>query len=188
MAGRVRVPLVVVLCFTLQRSVLSGLHVHRAQPDLMVLVVVLAGLLGGAQRGAVVGFGVGVLVDLFLASPFGLSALTYTVVGFLAGAARAGVLEAPWWLVPLGAAGGSAIGVVIFALLEAIVGRPGVLGYQLAWVVAVVAAANLVLALPAARAMAWAIDAGSSRPSVGSRRRASTPAAGAGRWGLGPGR
>ncbi|MGH9058941.1 MAG: rod shape-determining protein MreD, partial [Acidimicrobiales bacterium] len=173
--------LVVVAAFVAQRTILSGLHVHRAQPDLMVLIVVLAGLIGGAERGAIVGFLTGLFVDLFLQTPFGLSALAFTLVGWMMGKLRSAIVDAAPWLVPVGAAAGSAVYVVLYAVLEALVGHPDVLRHGLVAAVVLVAAVNGILAVPVAWVMRWAMVTSPSRPS--------SPATGPGgsgsRWGAG---
>lgn len=51
----------------------------------MVVISVCAGLAGGSQRGAVVGFWAGFLYDLHRDHPLGLSALAYCLVAFAAG-------------------------------------------------------------------------------------------------------
>lgn len=180
LARRLRLPLVVVVAFSLQLTVVSSLSVHGYHPDIMVLVVVLAALIGGSQRGAVVGFVVGLLTDLFLQTPIGLSALTYTVVGFAMGSLRAAVVDAAPWLVPVGAISGSALAVVGFALLEAIMGQPAVLHHGLAVVVLVVGVVNAVLALPSSRVLRWAMETPGGRPAAASAM--------SGRWGTRVGR
>lgn len=180
LASRLRLPLVVVVAFTLQQTVLTSLSIHGEHPDIMVLVVTLAALIGGPQRGAVIGFLVGLVTDLFLQTPMGLSALTFTVVGFAAGSLRTAVVETAAWLVPVGALAGSAVAVVLYAVLEALMGQPGVLHHGLAWVVVVVSVVNGALSLPAIRVLRWAMEAAPERP-------ASSSALG-GRWGPGLGR
>ena len=61
-------------------------------------------MLAGSERGAVVGFVAGLLTDLFLQTPMGLSALTYSVVGFgsarctpACSAPRGGSARSPPW-------------------------------------------------------------------------------------------
>ena len=50
--------------------------------DLVLVVVVAAGITGGADRGATYGFVAGLLFDLLVDTPFGLTALTYALVGY----------------------------------------------------------------------------------------------------------
>ena len=66
----------VVLAFALvQQTLMLDLRSGGVHPDIMVLLPILAGLVGGPARGASMGFASGLVADLFLPTPFGLSAL-----------------------------------------------------------------------------------------------------------------
>ena len=72
----------VVLAIVLQVSFVSDLRLFGAMGDLVLVVVVAAGITGGADRGATYGFAAGLAFDLLVDSPFGLTALTYALVGY----------------------------------------------------------------------------------------------------------
>ena len=55
---------------------------RQIAPDIMVLLPIVAGIIGGPARGATIGFGTGLVSDLFLPTPFGLSALVGCLLGF----------------------------------------------------------------------------------------------------------
>ena len=84
-----------------------------------------------AETGSVVGFVAGAVADLFLPTPFGLSALTFSLVGFAVGSVQEGLLRAAWWITPVTVFVSSAVGVILFAFIGAVVGnqdnqsRPG---------------------------------------------------------------
>jgi rod shape-determining protein MreD len=104
-----RAALVLVAALLLQISVVSDLRVAGAVGDLMLVVVVAAGLTGGADRGAAYGFAAGVLYDLVLDTPFGLSALTYALIGYAVGLAGSALQRTSgWWPVVLAALAGLA--------------------------------------------------------------------------------
>jgi len=156
---RVKVPFVLLIVLLVHTCVLAGIHVHRVRPDAMLLVAVLAGLVAGPEKGAVTGFVAGLLADLTLPTPFGLSALVLSLVGFGVGMLQTGILRTSWWIPPLTALAASAIGVVGFALLGALVGqtqflRPGL--SHLATIAGIVAAMNAFLAVPATPVVRWA--------------------------------
>jgi hypothetical protein len=75
----------VVLAAALSAVVLSRLG--SVAPDLVLLVVVAAALLGGPAKGAVVGLGAGWVVDLMppAAATLGVAALTYAAAGAVSG-------------------------------------------------------------------------------------------------------
>lgn len=158
--ARLRLGLIVVSTLVIQLAVLDDVTLFHTHPDALLLVAVAGGLVGGPQRGAVVGFLAGLAADLFLATPFGLSALAFTLVGFGVGMARASLIQPAWWLTPVTGALASAAGVVVYALLSATVGQYQVLGDRLVVVVGVVALANGVLALVVVPMVRWALGSG----------------------------
>jgi rod shape-determining protein MreD len=81
-----RLAAVLLLAALLQYAVFSTIRVLGVAPDLMLVVAIAAGLVAGAERGAVTGFAAGVAMDLMMPGrPFGLSVLTLTLVGYLVG-------------------------------------------------------------------------------------------------------
>ncbi|MDQ1396325.1 MAG: rod shape-determining protein MreD [Acidimicrobiaceae bacterium] len=156
---RVKVPLVLLVMLLLHTGVLSSIHVHEVRPDGMLLVAVLAGLVGGPEAGALTGFAAGLLADLTLQTPFGLSALVLSLIAFGVGMLQTGILRTSWWIPPLTALAGSALGVVMFALLGALVGQTQLLQpspSHVASIAGIVALMNAVLAVPLAPVVRWA--------------------------------
>ncbi len=160
---RGRVILVVAIALTIQEALLSGLKIRGAHPDLMLLLPIVFGLVGGSERGAMVGFASGLLADLFVGTPFGLSALVYTLVGFGVGMTDGDRLGGGWWVTPLTATVASVAGVLLYAGLGAAVGEAQMIHRHLVTITVVVAVVNGVLAAPAVRLARWAM--GLSRPS-----------------------
>jgi rod shape-determining protein MreD len=116
----------------------------------MLALVLAAALLDGPDRGAAWGFAAGIAYDLVLDTPFGLSALTYAVVGYLAGMVGAAMVRpAGWWPVVI-AGVWAAIAVAFYAVVGNLVGVGNPLDglWQVALVVAAWSAA-LVLPLRA---------------------------------------
>lgn len=72
----------------LQVVFFSKITVLGASPDVMVLVVISLGLLGGSVAGAVAGFLLGLLLDSLLLQTLGASSLALLAVGYLAGRYR----------------------------------------------------------------------------------------------------
>lgn len=82
--------LAAVLALVVQTSVFPHLLWNGVGPDLVLLVVVAAGLARGSHFGMVIGFGAGVLIDLAPPSDHvaGRWALALLVVGYVAGRVR----------------------------------------------------------------------------------------------------
>lgn len=150
-----RISLVLVVALTGQLGVASRLEVFGVQGDLLLLVAVCAGLAAGPDRGATVGFAAGISFDLLLQSPFGLSALTYAIVAYVAGSLQDSVLRAAWWIPVSTAAAASALGVILYGVFGTMVGED-LLALSLLRIALVVGVLNGVaapLALPVVR---WA--------------------------------
>jgi rod shape-determining protein MreD len=157
MLARLRLPLVVVLVLVVQLCVLDGVRIHGAHPDAMLLIGIAVGATRGPGKGAAVGFVAGLVTDLFVVTPFGLSALAFSLVGFAVGMLEASLVRPSWWLGPLAAAVASGAGVVLFAVVGATVGQSQMVHDNLAASVVVVAVANGILAVPAMRLVSWAL-------------------------------
>lgn len=159
-SGRARIRVLALLVATLVLELTFSAEVSLAgvHPDLMLLLAVAAGLVGGEERGAIVGFGAGLAADLFLQLPFGLSALTLALVGYAVGTLREALLRASAWLAALVAVLASAGGEVLYAIIGAIVGQGQMLNDRLGPIVGVVAGVNGLAVLVMMPAMRWALS------------------------------
>jgi len=83
-----RLATVVLLAVLLQLSFFSRVEFLHTSADILPIVVVSLGLLGGSMSGAVAGFSAGFLVDCLLVAPLGGSSLILLGVGYLAGLFR----------------------------------------------------------------------------------------------------
>jgi rod shape-determining protein MreD len=159
MSPKVKVPALLLAMFVVNTSLLGTIHIDQVRPDAMLLLTVIGALVAGPERGAILGFAAGVLVDLTLQTPFGLSALVLCLVGFAVGQLHSAILRSSWWIPPVTAALGSALGVALFVLIGAIIGesellQPGLA--HLAIVAGLVALMNCVLAAPVWSMTRWA--------------------------------
>jgi rod shape-determining protein MreD len=85
-----RIALLILVAVVLQNSFFSTLSILGATPDILPVVVVALGLLGGALVGAVCGFATGLLLDSALLQTLGVSSLALLAAGYLAGRYREG--------------------------------------------------------------------------------------------------
>lgn len=83
-----RLAAVAVLTVLLQLSFFSRIELFHTSFDILPVVVVSLGLLGGSMTGAVAGFSIGFLVDCLLIAPLGGSSLVLLGAGYLAGLFR----------------------------------------------------------------------------------------------------
>jgi rod shape-determining protein MreD len=154
-----RAALVLLTAIVLQAAVVSRLDVFGAHADILVLVPIAVALVDGPERGAMAGFVAGLAVDLLSTTPFGLTALSYSVVGFVVGAFQHGVLRASVALPVASAVLGAALGVALWALTATVIGQEGLLDGELLVVTAVVAVCAGLLVMPAVRIARW-VDGG----------------------------
>jgi rod shape-determining protein MreD len=150
-----RVSFVLVLALTVQVGIAPQLPVLGVQGDVMLLIAIAGGLAAGPDRGAAVGFASGLAYDLLLQTPFGLSALTYSLVAYLAGSLQDSVLRAAWWIPVATAAAASTVGVILYSVFGTVVGVDFV-GVSIPEVALVVGVLNAVIAGPVIRAVRWA--------------------------------
>jgi rod shape-determining protein MreD len=157
-----RLSLVVFIFVVVQETLMLDLRIGGVHPDIMVLFPILAGIIGGPSRGAAIGFSTGLVSDLFLPTPFGLSALVGCLVGFAVGLATVALDRTAWWLAPLAALGGSALYEVTYGALGSVLGQPQMLHVAVARIVVVVAVTNAVLAPFAMRLVKWGMAGAST--------------------------
>lgn len=161
--------LVVTFAFVIvQQTLMLRVEIAGIHPDVMILLPILAAIVAGPARGATVGFGAGLVADLFLPTPFGLSALVGCLLGFGVGLAVVALHRTTWWLAPAMALAGSALYEVAFAFLGVLLGQPQMVHVNVAGIVIVVGVMNALLAAPALRLVDWGLPQASTEglPSV----------------------
>lgn len=178
--GRLRIAALLFVVLLVQTTFGTDLRLAHVAPDLMVLLSVCAGLTGGAEAGAWVGFFAGLSYDMFLVStPVGLSALTYCVIGASVGALRTSVLQERRAMYPIAALAGTAAAVLLFVAAGDVFGQTQLLGGGRSWLIRVMIVESLwnaVLAIPAGYVYAWAARGSAGAELVGSPMRTKSPA------------
>jgi rod shape-determining protein MreD len=118
----IRLAVIVILTIVLQVSFFSYLTLFGTTPNVIPLVIVSLGLLGGAMVGAVSGFAAGLLLDCALLQTLGVSSLVLLGAGYLAGRYRERA-EVSNSLVPPLLAGGLTTGAAAgFAAIQLMLG------------------------------------------------------------------
>ncbi|HTJ77311.1 MAG TPA: rod shape-determining protein MreD [Acidimicrobiales bacterium] len=153
---RLRMPVMLLAALLLQTSVLARMRIFGVMPDFMLLLAVAGGITAGPIRGATLGFASGMLIDLFLPTPLGLSALVFTFVGYGVGVANTGVLRSAWYIPVLTAAAACIAGEILYALIGSVLGEP-MLTAHLVTIALVVGVTNGVLAPVAVKLVSWSL-------------------------------
>lgn len=102
----IRVALLLLVTVIVQVSFFSHLSILGAAPNVVPVVIVSLGLLGGGIVGAVTGFATGFVLDSTLLQTLGVSSLTLLSAGYLAGRYRERGFEISNRYVPALLAGG----------------------------------------------------------------------------------
>ena len=106
----------------IQLSLFTDMRPFDAIADVMLLLVLASGMVAGPRTARLCGFFIGVVYDLMLRTPFGLSALTYALIGYAAGYLQAVVSSAPWWIGMLIMGAASAVAVAGYAAVGSVFG------------------------------------------------------------------
>ena len=75
-----RLAVVVLAAVLVQVGLLNQIVIGGAHPDAFLMLAISAGLVAGPQRGAILGFTLGLVADVFVQTPYGLSSLCYVLV------------------------------------------------------------------------------------------------------------
>ena len=160
---RLKVAVLLVAAVVLHQSFFATVRLGDVQPQVMLLVAVAAAIVGGPERGAVIGFSAGLLSDVLVRTPLGLSALTFSLVAFGVGFVYSSVIRSAWWMAPTTAFVASAAGICLYALLGALMGQAHFVRPAMLVAAGLVGAVNALLAPLAVRAMSWAMAGGADR-------------------------
>jgi rod shape-determining protein MreD len=148
--------LIVTSVFLLQVGVVADIGLFGVHPELMLLLAICAGIAAGPVRGAGVGFAAGLLSDLMLQGPLGVSALAFAVVGFAVGSAEEAVLRSSRVITVAMTALASVVGLLLFAALSQLLGQRTLADPRLWLIVGIVSVFNAVLCVPAVALCRWA--------------------------------
>lgn len=145
---RVRWALMITASFIVSVVVFAQFPIAGVRPEIMLLVAICAGLVGGAERGAWVGFIAGLLVDLTLHGTLGVSAFCFTVVGFFVGMISEILPGRSHLLSVVITAAASAVGVVLYAVVAQFLGGHTLSDPDFGLIITIVTVWNAVLCLP----------------------------------------
>ena len=149
--------MVTLAALLLQLTVFVDVRIGGVAPELMVLVAVLAGILAGAARGSVIAFFVGLAWDLYLATPLGLSAVSFALAAYAVGGFEKTLFSdsriQAAALTGLATAGA----VAAYAVLGELVGQRDLIDGDLVSVVVIASVVNTVLAPGVAPLVRWAV-------------------------------
>jgi rod shape-determining protein MreD len=125
--------------------------------QVMLAFAAAAGVVGGADRGMIVGFIMGLMFDLGTGGPLGASALTFGFGALVASRITSILIEREWWLSAIFVALGAAAGEAAVPVLRALIGDPVILGINTLTNVVVVGVAAGVMSPVLVPLASWAL-------------------------------
>ncbi len=132
----------------LQVTVISEIRIFGAAADLVPLVCAAVGLLLGSLTGAGFGFGLGLVVDIILYQPLGISSLVYLGAGFAAGRLRE-LRDPQAPAIPIWVGAATTIGVMAaFVVIRFLLGNGMPLSFELVRQFLSTAVLNALIAIP----------------------------------------
>jgi rod shape-determining protein MreD len=138
--------LVTLILLGFQTTLLNELRPFGVMAQVLVLFAASAGVLYGTEIGAITGLVTGLMYDAVLTTPLGSTALVFGVVGAAAGGLPYFVREPTWWSRVVVVVVLSAVGELLFPVLQAIIGFEGWVQPRMFTVALVVATINVVFA------------------------------------------
>ena len=150
--------LLLVMFTVVEVEVLSRLRIFDVAAQVLLASAVAAGMTGGPERGALYGFAAGLMIDLYLPTPFGLSGISFAIAAFAFGFVAGRVVE-ELWLTRIGfVAVGSVLGTILYVLFGEAIGQRGLYRDDFVQVLAIIAALNALLGIGLVPLVGWMWD------------------------------
>jgi rod shape-determining protein MreD len=149
-AGKLTLRLIALVFLTvvIQQAAVSQISVFGVSADLTPLVVMSVGLLTGSLSGAIVGFGVGLLVDMVFVQTLGVTSLLYITIGYWSGRLRE-LRDPAHGLVPLAmGAAATAFAGIGMAMIQFLLGVDAPVSLLLLQQIFITVLVNTLIALP----------------------------------------
>ncbi|MDA3016789.1 MAG: hypothetical protein O2841_01990 [Actinomycetota bacterium] len=153
-----RLVLVLLIVQSLQTTLFSDLRPFGVAAQIVLLFVVVAGSLYGLGIGALTGLIAGLMFDMILPTPVGLSSLSLGLAGATAGLLIYFFNEPTWWMRLIAVAVASVLGEIYFPIAQSVVGLDGWLELRVIKVALIVAICNMVISPLAILVCRWTLS------------------------------
>ena len=153
-----RLVLVLLIVQSLQTTLFSDLRPFGVAVQIVLLFVVVAGSLYGMAIGALTGLIAGMMFDMILPTPVGLSSLTLGLAGATAGLLIYFFDQPTWWMRLIAVAMASVLGEIYFPMAQSVVGLDGWLQLRVIKVAIIVAICNVIFSAPVIVVCRWTLS------------------------------
>jgi len=150
------VPIAMAL-LALQKALFVEVRPFGVIVQLLLAFAASAGAVAGTEQGAITGFVLGLMFDLAVGTPLGVSAITMGLAGHVAGWADRIRIDTTWWLAAGFVALGSAVGESSVPVVRRFIGEEDAFSVELVTVVPVVTVSSALLSVVLVPAARWAL-------------------------------
>lgn len=152
-----RLGVLILLALVVQVTVFADVRIWGIAPELLVLFAVMLGYWAGPQSGPTAAFVIGLLWDVYLPTPLGLSAIVFAMVAFAVGTGGAELFRDSKVQLAAVAAVGTFGAVTGYALLGEVMGQRGLVDLEMLRVALIAGLINALLAPLTRPLVAWAL-------------------------------
>jgi rod shape-determining protein MreD len=153
------IPIGMVL-LAIQKTLFVELKPFGVIIQLVLAFAASAGAAGGPERGAVTGFVLGLMFDLSVGTPLGLSSITMGLAGYIAGWCDVVRIDTTWWLAAMFVFVGAAAGEAATPVVLRFIGEEDAFVPELTRIIPVVAVAAAIASLVLVPVARWALKLG----------------------------
>ena len=153
----VRTGLILIIVLVLQVTLIPDLQIAGSSGDLMLLFALTSAMSAGADLGSRMAFAYGLAFDFMLQTPFGLSALVYSISAYVLGAMHRSMSRENWRVGTFTVVVATGIAVIGYAAIARVFGVPWPSNPRLISIVSVEVGFNAMFAPVALRICRWTI-------------------------------
>lgn len=150
------IPIGLVL-LALQKTLFVELQPFGVILQIVMAFAAAAGAAGGAERGVIAAFVLGIMFDLAVGTPLGSSALAMGVAAYVAGWVDQIRIDTTWWLAAIFVGAGAGAGEATVPVIRRFTGEEDAFVANLATIVPVVAVGAAVVSIPLMPIARWAL-------------------------------
>lgn len=152
-----RLVFVIVLGTLAQTILLPNIRVLGVVPDLGLVAAVAVSYEDGPEAGATFGFVAGFVMDLFLSTPAGLSALCWALTAFIVGVVSVRLVRETRWMPAIFGFTGGLVGGLLFCGVGTLVGEEQLFALSSVRTVLIAAVLDAIVAYAIFPLVRWAV-------------------------------
>ncbi len=145
------------ILLALQKTLFVELQPFGVVIQVLTAFAAAAGAVGGPERGVIVGFVVGIMYDLAIGTPLGVSAIAMGFAGYVAGWADLIRIDTTWWLAAIFVGLGTGAGEAAVPVVRRFVGQEDAFVPEMVTIVPVVAVSAAALSIVLVPVARWAL-------------------------------